>query len=107
MFAPRSFMATVVLLAIAIQPPCIAAQCPPFIGKWGSAGSGNGMFNRPNGLAVDASGNVYVADSNNYRVQKFSAEGDYLGQWGSSGAGDGNLNYPLSVAVDAMGYVYV
>jgi len=43
-----------------------------YLGQWGSLGGGNGQFVSPLGVAVDASGNVYVADMNNHRVQKFS-----------------------------------
>ena len=39
--------------------------------KFGSKGSGNGQFKFPKGIAVDSSGNVYVADDGNCRIQKF------------------------------------
>jgi hypothetical protein len=42
-----------------------------FIAKWGSLGSGDGQFSNPQGMAIDAQGNVYVADSGNNRIQKF------------------------------------
>jgi hypothetical protein len=45
--------------------------CGRFFAKWGSAGSANGQFNLPFGVAVDASGNVYVADAQNHRIQRF------------------------------------
>ncbi|NOT35464.1 MAG: hypothetical protein HOP12_15065 [Candidatus Eisenbacteria bacterium] len=44
-----------------------------FVSKWGSAGSGNGQFNQPHGLATDAAGNVFVADNQNQRMQRFGA----------------------------------
>lgn len=43
-----------------------------FVTKWGSHGGREGQFLYPNGLAVDLSGNVYVADTYNHRIQKFS-----------------------------------
>ena len=57
--------------------------------------------------AVDGSGNVYVADQNNYRIEKFDSTGTFLTKWGSSGSGDGQFNQPTGVAVDGSGNVYV
>ncbi len=80
---------------------------PSFITKWGIDPAANGQFNAPLGVAVDGDGNVFVVDSNNDRVQKFSSTGTYLTQWGTSGAGNGQFNYPTGVAVDSVGNVYV
>ena len=66
-----------------------------------SAGAGNGQFDAPTGVATDAAGNLYVADNNNSRNQKFTSSGGYLTQWG------GQLFIPTGVAVDAAGNVYV
>ena len=57
-----------------------------FIRKWGSFGSGNGQFEGPSGVAVDPSGNVFVADSGNDRIQKFTNTGKFIRQWGSLGS---------------------
>ena len=38
---------------------------------WGIAGIGNGQFEYPTAVTVDASGNVFVADTGNHRIQKF------------------------------------
>jgi DNA-binding beta-propeller fold protein YncE len=42
-----------------------------FLTKWGTNGSDAGQFYYPTGLAIDSSGNLYVVDQNNHRVQKF------------------------------------
>ena len=42
-----------------------------FVKEWGTAGSGDGQFNSPFGVAVDSNGDVYVADTGNHRIQKF------------------------------------
>lgn len=78
-----------------------------FSHKWGTYGSGDGEFNYFNGVAIDSSRNVYVADSQNNRIQKFSSDGAFITKWGTSGFGDGEFNYPIGIAVDSSGNVYV
>jgi streptogramin lyase len=80
---------------------------PPFLLKWGTSGTGAGELDAPMGMAVDASGNVYVADSVNDRIQKFDSGGTFIAQWGTHGTGDGELFSPYDVAIDAWGNVYV
>ena len=84
------------------------SQSPPtFALKWGTEGSGDGQFITPQGVAVDGSGNVYVADTANNRIQKFDSSGNFLLKWGTNGTGDGQFNLPEGVAVDGSGNVYV
>jgi DNA-binding beta-propeller fold protein YncE len=78
-----------------------------FITKWGSKGSDEGQFGYPWGMAVDASGNVYVADNGNHCIQKFTSDGKFITKWGSEGSGDGEFKGPSDVAVDRAGNVYV
>jgi sugar lactone lactonase YvrE len=60
------------------------------------------------GIAVDSSGDVYVVDTFNSRIEKFSNSGSYLMQFGSGrGSGPGQLSGPNSVAVDSAGNVFV
>jgi predicted DNA-binding antitoxin AbrB/MazE fold protein len=85
-----------------------AATCEyQFETKWGSYGSPEEQFNWPRGVAVDTSGNVYVADTDNHRIQKFTSDGTFLTKWGARGFVDGQFDSPYGVAVDASGNVYV
>ena len=54
--------------------------------QWGTKGTGEGEFNLPHSIVLDAKGRVYVGDRENNRVQIFDAEGKYLEQWKESGA---------------------
>lgn len=82
---------------------------PAFITMWGSGGTGPGQFNIPVAVAIGPSGDVYVVDENNERIQRFTNDGVYLGQWGglARGTGDGQFTAPVGIAVDEAGIVYV
>jgi hypothetical protein len=56
-----------------------------FIRQWGSTGSENGQFTGVKSLAIDAQGNVYVADAGNKRIQVFDADGNFKSQFGNVG----------------------
>jgi DNA-binding beta-propeller fold protein YncE len=70
-------------------------------------GSGPGQFNMPYGLAVAPTGNVYVADFNNNRIQVFDSQGNFLFQFGNYPATPMAFLGPYAVAVDNAGSVYV
>ncbi|MGC1165793.1 MAG: S8 family serine peptidase, partial [Solirubrobacterales bacterium] len=78
-----------------------------FIGALGSFGSGSGQFNVPVGLAVDSKDHIWVADSENNRIQEFDDEGEYLSQLGSKGTGNGQLNSPAALSVDSNDHIWV
>jgi len=74
------------------------------------------LLNAPEGITVDASGNVYFGDALNYCVRKIDASGTITrfagnGNYGASGehvpATSVSLYYPQSVAVDSLGNVYI
>ena len=85
-----------------------------YFGDGGPATSASLSF--PSAVAVDAAGNVYIADTGNSRVRKVSATGTITtvagnGTIGSSGdnglATAASLYYPASVALDAAGNIYI
>ncbi len=77
------------------------------LAAWGSAGAALGQFQGPKGVAVDQDGRVYVADSQNHRIQVLDAQGQPVVQWGSQGSGPGQFQEPWGVAISPAGEVYV
>jgi DNA-binding beta-propeller fold protein YncE len=51
-----------------------------WVRSWGEPGTGPGQFNTPHSIAVDAQGNVYVADRGNRRIEVFDGDGRFLRQ---------------------------
>jgi DNA-binding beta-propeller fold protein YncE len=66
-----------------------------------------GVLRFPEAVAVDAQGDVYVADQLSYEVQKFTASGEFVTEWGSYGGGHGQFGPIAGLATDAAGNVYV
>ncbi len=78
-----------------------------FVAQWGNLGSGDGQLYTPDSVAVDNSGNLFVAEYHNHRIQKFTTDGAFITKWGSQGSGNGQFSFPSGVAVDKSGYVFV
>ena len=75
--------------------------------QFGAEGSANGQFEHPQGIAVDSNRDIWVADTENHRVQEFSETGHFIQELGSLGSGQGQLQLPWSVTTDSAGNVYV
>ena len=58
---------------------------------------GDGQFNEPWGLAVDAGGQIFVADTWNGRIQVFDASGNFVTKWGVFNTTGGELTDPLAL----------
>ena len=100
-------MVAAVLLTTGVRLAQSTSPGPTFVATWGGYGSEDGQFRQPSGIASDASGNIYVADRNNQRIQKFAPDGEFITKWGIFGDEDGDFLYPIEIATDASGNVYV
>ena len=77
------------------------SKCPTTVNTdldWGGSGSGNGKFDNPYGITTDPDGNVYVTDTDNFRVQVFNANGAFDFTFGSQGVDDDEFQEPLGIA---------
>jgi YD repeat-containing protein len=78
------------------------------LGTTGKAGTGNGEFSEPRGIAVEAkTGNIYVSDTGNNRVQEFTSAGKFITKFGSAGSGNGQFSQPKGMAVGVNSTIYV
>ena len=70
-------------------------------------GSVGGRLDHPEGVATDAAGHVWVADTGHDRVVEFSPAGHVLAAFGSAGSGNGQLDQPVALALSPSGDVWV
>lgn len=75
--------------------------------NWLQAGSAAGEFDEPHGVTVDDRGNIFVADTNNHRVQKFNSSGEHVLTFGEEGDRAGQFLFPNDLRVSADGSVFV
>jgi tripartite motif-containing protein 71 len=73
----------------------------------GVAAAGNGSLNAPTGIAAASGGNVWVADTGNNRIQKFSSTGTFLSVVTGEGSLIGKMKEPSSVAIGPDGSIWV
>ena len=99
--------------ALALELPFIVRSRPPgempATIEWISAGRGPelGNFEAPMAVAVDPSGNIYVADLGNHRVDRFDSAGTFLSAWHTDQGAATPLVEPAGIAAVPSGEVYV
>ena len=78
------------------------------IASVGEEGSGPLQFNTPHGIAISPiTGQVYIADHGNHRIQVLNPDLTFSHSFGSYGSANGQLQYPRDIAIDSQGLVYV
>lgn len=125
-----AFVSICFLFAMSLAGASPAAAAPEFFTRFGESGSGAGQLSFGRGIAADpVSGDVYVADEGNNRIDEYTAWGQFVRAWGWGvadgareaqectsasgclmglpGGGAGQLNGPNGVAIDSSGNVYV
>jgi sugar lactone lactonase YvrE len=100
---------SLIIYKIPDTPPANLSSLPEGVTNMfdGGRGSDRGRFDSPTGIAVDANGNVLVADTNNGRIEKFSPTGGFVSTMGIKGIGYGQLGAPNGIAIDRVGNIYV
>ena len=81
-----------------------------FLFQWGGHGDALGEFQRPQNLAIDSNGQLWVADACNHRIQVFDVTGNdakLVQHWGSEGVEPGQLRYPYDLVFDEDGHIYI
>lgn len=103
-----------VALPAPVDPYAQGRQVRAATDIWGSFSATDLGFNAPRGLAVAPDGAVFIADSRNHRIVKYSPTGAFMRAWGRFGQVDagtgaeGTFNEPWGVAVSPDGeFVYV
>lgn len=77
------------------------------LAKFGKAGSSEGELFHPTSISLSPEGDLYVADTSNYRVQRFTVDGKHVQTIGEVGSAPGSFARPKGVAVDRSGRIYV
>ena len=115
----KKFTGVLILLIVGALLSCPKPTSSPskawVVSTFAGDGAGaSAQFNSPFGVAVDAAGNVYVADTSNHRIRKIIPEGVVSTLAGTGRAGDSvsgvteaQFNNPMDLAVDAAGNLYV
>jgi sugar lactone lactonase YvrE len=101
-----------ILITLVFSPayllPLAYSQELSYVSTEGRSGIEETNLSLPAGITVDSSsGNVYVADTANNRIQVFSSNGTFISTWGVYGIDEIGMRFPEGIAIDQEGNVYV
>ena len=74
---------------------------------FGEAGSKPGQLFHPTNLTIAPDGSIYVVDTTNFRVQRFTADGEFIHEFGGQGTAPGRFARPKGIAIDRENHIYV
>ena len=77
-----------------------------FIRNFGEKRDGERKLSRPQGLAIDSNGVVYVGEGGN-TISMYSSDGHFLTSFGTYGNGPGQFCNPMDIAIDKDGQIYI
>ena len=95
------------ILSLLIPPSADAHKEVKFIQEFGSKGEGEGEFAKKTALAFDRNGGIYIADTENFRVQKLDANGRFLFEIQGTDPDKFLFSNPMDIAVGLDGTIYV
>lgn len=75
--------------------------------KFGKSGSEDGSLYHPTNIAIGPGGDVFVVETGNFRVSRFTADGKFLRSFGEAGQSPGRFARPKGIAIDRAGRIYV
>ena len=84
---------------------------PPFhvqpVSSFGNKGERDGMFQNPEGIAVNDRDEIIVVDTHNHRVQVFDSKGTFLRSFGCKGKNPGEFSHPYGIAIGNNGNIFI
>lgn len=104
----KNIVSSIALLPVimAIITNVAFAASVTLILTFGSCGSGEGEFDGASDIEIDIAGNIYIADTENKRIQKFDSNGNFVLEFITNKT-DGLFDGPSALDLDSAGNIYI